>query len=67
MKAVIMAVCFGININYVVPNDDYGTVGTVKLAEEYIKDENFIIISGDLVTDFAFKQLFDFHKSHRVT
>ena len=53
---------FGIKISYVVPDDDYGTAGAVKLAQELIGDENFIIISGDLVTDFDFQKLFDFHK-----
>jgi mannose-1-phosphate guanylyltransferase/phosphomannomutase len=53
---------FGIKINYVVPDDDYGTAGAVKLAQELIGDENFIIISGDLVTDFDFKKIFDYHE-----
>ena len=53
---------FGIKITYVVPDGDYGTAGAVKLAQEHIGDDNFIIISGDLVTDFDFKKLFDFHK-----
>jgi mannose-1-phosphate guanylyltransferase/phosphomannomutase len=56
---------FGIKISYVVPDDDYGTAGAVKLAQELIGDENFIIISGDLVTDFDFKKLFDFHESKK--
>ncbi|WP_457743746.1 sugar phosphate nucleotidyltransferase [Sulfurimonas sp.] len=56
---------FGIKITYVVPDGDYGTAGAVKLAEEYIGDENFIIISGDLVTDFNFQKLFDFHKKKK--
>ncbi|WP_416768196.1 sugar phosphate nucleotidyltransferase [Sulfurimonas sp. ST-25] len=51
----------GINITYVLPDDDYGTAGAVKLAEEHIGDDNFIIISGDLVTDFDFKKIFDYH------
>ena len=53
---------FGIKITYVVPDDDYGTAGAVKLAQEYIGDDNFIIISGDLVTDFDFQKIFDYHK-----
>ncbi|WP_331774190.1 sugar phosphate nucleotidyltransferase [Sulfurospirillum sp. 1612] len=57
---------FGITINYITPNDDYGTAGAVKLAQELIGDENFIIISGDLVTDFNFQKLFDFHKKHKA-
>ncbi|MDY0233499.1 MAG: sugar phosphate nucleotidyltransferase, partial [Sulfurimonas sp.] len=56
---------FGIKITYVVPDGDYGTAGAVKLAQEYIGSDNFIIISGDLVTDFDFKKLFDFHKKKK--
>ena len=54
---------FGIKITYVVPDGDYGTAGAVKLAQEHIGDDNFIIISGDLVTDFDFQKLFDFHET----
>ncbi|RLA73197.1 MAG: mannose-1-phosphate guanyltransferase [Epsilonproteobacteria bacterium] len=56
---------FGIKITYVIPNDDYGTAGAVKLAQEHIGDENFIIISGDLVTDFDFQKIFDYHKTKK--
>jgi len=52
---------FGIEITYVIPDDDYGTAGAVKLAQEHIGDDNFIIISGDLVTDFDFQKIFDYH------
>ena len=54
---------FGIKITYVLPDDDYGTAGAVKLAQEHIGDDNFIIISGDLVTDFDFQKIFDYHKA----
>ena len=54
---------FGIKITYVLPDDDYGTAGAVKFAQEHIGDDNFIIISGDLVTDFNFQKIFDYHKS----
>ena len=56
---------FGIKITYVVPDDDYGTAGAVKLAQKYIGNDNFIIISGDLVTDFDFQKIFDYHKEKR--
>lgn len=56
---------FGIKITYVVPDGDYGTAGAVKLAQEHIGDDNFIIVSGDLVTDFDFKKLIDFHESKK--
>ena len=56
---------FGIKVTYIVPDDDFGTAGAVKLAQEAIGDDNFIIISGDLVTDFDFQKLFDFHASKK--
>ena len=56
---------FGMNITYVIPDDDYGTAGAVKLAQEQIGDDNFIIISGDLVTDFDFQKIFDYHKQKK--
>jgi mannose-1-phosphate guanylyltransferase / phosphomannomutase len=56
---------WGINITYVLPDDDYGTAGAVKKAQEQIGKENFIIISGDLVTDFDFQKIFDYHASKK--
>jgi mannose-1-phosphate guanylyltransferase/phosphomannomutase len=50
----------GIKINYVLPDDDYGTAGAVKKAQKYL-DEKFIVVSGDLVTDFDFKEIIGFH------
>ncbi len=53
---------FGIKIDYVLPNDDFGTAGAVKKAQDLIGDENFIIVSGDVVSDFDFEKIFSFHK-----
>ena len=53
----------GMKIEYITPDDDYGTAGAVKKAGELIGDENFVIISGDVVTDFDFEKMFDFHKA----
>jgi mannose-1-phosphate guanylyltransferase/phosphomannomutase len=51
----------GVNIEYVLPDDDYGTAGAVKKAEPFLND-TFMIVSGDLVTDFDFKKIIDFHE-----
>ena len=50
----------GIKIHYVVPDDDYGTAGAVKKAQMYL-DERFIIVSGDLISDFSFQEILGFH------
>jgi len=50
----------GIKIHYVLPDDDYGTAGAVKKAQKYL-DEKFIIVSGDLISDFSFQEILGFH------
>ncbi|MCX7738246.1 MAG: sugar phosphate nucleotidyltransferase [Hydrogenothermaceae bacterium] len=53
---------FGVNITYILPDDDYGTAGAVKKAQKHI-DERFIVVSGDLVTDFDFNEIIGFHNA----
>jgi len=52
---------FGVSITYVTPLDDFGTAGAVKSAAKHL-DERFIIISGDLLTDFDLSQALAFHE-----
>jgi len=52
---------FGVKIRYVVPDQDFGTAGAVKLSENYI-DDKFIVISGDVLTDFNLTDIKDFHE-----
>jgi len=52
---------FGVNINYVLPESDYGTAGAVKQGEKYL-DDDFIVVSGDLVTDFDINEVIGYHK-----
>lgn len=51
---------FGVKITYVTPLEDMGTAGAVKCAEKYL-DERFVIISGDLLTDFNLNKIISFH------
>lgn len=51
----------GVRINYVLPDDDYGTAGAVKKAQKYL-DERFIIVSGDLISDFKIQEIIGFHE-----
>ena len=51
---------YGIKIHYVLPDDDYGTAGAVGFAREHL-DTTFMIVSGDLVTDFDFDAIFEHH------
>ncbi len=53
---------WGVNITYVLPDDDYGTAGAVKCAQKHLRDDNFIVVSGDLVTDFDFGKIASAHR-----
>lgn len=51
---------FGVKMNYVKPDDDYGTAGAVRFAlEDY--DGKVLIISGDLITDFDLSEALKWH------
>jgi mannose-1-phosphate guanylyltransferase/phosphomannomutase len=42
-----------------------GTAGAVKCAEKFL-DERFLVISGDLLTDFNLKKIMDFHVNNKA-
>lgn len=56
---------FGVKITYVTPLEDMGTAGAVKAAEKYL-DERFLVISGDLLTDFNLRKVLDFHSDNKA-
>jgi len=56
---------FGVKITYVTPLQDMGTAGAVKAAEKYL-DQRFMVISGDLLTDFNLKKIVNFHHDSRA-
>lgn len=51
---------FGVRMTYVSAKEDLGTAGGVKNAQEQL-GERFLVISGDLLTDFDLTQLIRFH------
>jgi mannose-1-phosphate guanylyltransferase/phosphomannomutase len=53
----------GATINYSVETNPLGTAGSVKLAERFLsRDEPFLIISGDAITDIDLTKVIEFHK-----
>jgi len=52
----------GAKIEYVLPEEDFGTAGAVRAAKEFL-DTTFIIVSGDLVSDFDFEKIIHHHFS----
>jgi len=58
---------FGVNIEYIVGNEPFGTAGAVKRATKYI-DGPFLVVSGDTITEISIRKFMKFcsHKSGKV-
>ncbi len=56
---------FGVKMQYQDAKEDYGTAGSVKNTESLIGRSPFIIISGDVVTDFDLTKAIKFHKARK--
>ncbi len=52
---------YGLKIHYSFEDRPLGTAGSVKALENELT-ETFLVISGDVMTDFALTELIDFHK-----
>jgi mannose-1-phosphate guanylyltransferase/phosphomannomutase len=52
----------GVSMRYSVEQAPAGTAGSVKLAEDYLRDDTFLVISGDALTDFDLGEIVAFHK-----
>ncbi|HEY7677317.1 MAG TPA: mannose-1-phosphate guanyltransferase [Candidatus Methylomirabilis sp.] len=53
---------FGVEMTYLTATEDFGTAGAVKFAAPYLK-EPFLVISGDVLTDFDLTQAIAFHRA----
>lgn len=52
----------GVKLIYTVEDTPLGTAGSVKKAEEFLKDEAFMIVSGDSLTDIDVEKAVAYHK-----
>ncbi|WP_418791735.1 sugar phosphate nucleotidyltransferase [Phosphitispora sp. TUW77] len=52
---------FGVNMEYFIENTPLGTAGSVKNAQEFLKD-TFVVVSGDALTDFDLTEAIRFHR-----
>lgn len=55
---------FGVNISYLSAGEDWGTAGSVKGAADRL-NSTFLIISGDVLTDFDLKEAISFHRAQK--
>jgi mannose-1-phosphate guanylyltransferase/phosphomannomutase len=53
---------FGMHLQYATEEMPLGTAGSVKNAEDALRDEPFLVISGDALTDIDLTAMVRFHK-----
>ncbi|MBW7887584.1 MAG: NTP transferase domain-containing protein [Bacteroidetes bacterium] len=56
---------FGVSMQYRKSEADYGTAGSVRNASDFL-DERFIVISGDVLTDFDLTKAIEFHEDRKA-
>ncbi len=56
---------WGVNISYSVEDTPLGTAGSVKQAEDLLKDDAFLIISGDALTDIDLDKAIKYHRAKK--
>ena len=52
----------GIKIYYTNEKHPMGTAGAIKLAEDYLKDDNFFMLNGDVILNYSFSDMIKFHE-----
>ncbi len=55
----------GIKIQYTDEKEPLGTAGAVKLAEDYLQDDNFFMLNGDVILNFDFKEMIRVHQMNK--
>jgi mannose-1-phosphate guanylyltransferase/phosphomannomutase len=53
---------FGMSLQYATEEMPLGTAGSVRNAEDALRDEPFLVISGDALTDLDLTAMVEFHK-----
>jgi mannose-1-phosphate guanylyltransferase / phosphomannomutase len=53
---------FGMSLQYATEDMPLGTAGSVRNAEDALRDDTFLVISGDALTDMDLTELVRYHK-----
>jgi mannose-1-phosphate guanylyltransferase/phosphomannomutase len=53
---------WGMKISYILPDSDLGTAGCVRKAAEFLGQETFLVISGDVLTNINLTEAVKYHK-----
>lgn len=56
----------GVNFHYAVQETPLGTAGSILLARDFLKDDPFVVMSGDALTDVDLSAAIRFHKENKA-
>ncbi len=56
----------GVNLTYVVEDSPLGTAGAVKNVEKYVRDGDFLVLNGDILTDLDVGALVAWHRERQA-
>lgn len=58
---------FGVKVLYSIENEKMGTAGALKLAQEHIGNEAFVMMNGDELKDINIREMHNRHKNNNAT
>jgi mannose-1-phosphate guanylyltransferase len=58
---------YGVKLHYSLEETPLGTGGPVKLAQEYLCDEDFLVLNGDILSFINYRELMNTHISNEAT
>ena len=58
---------FGVEVTYSAEETLLGTAGGVKRMEHFFDDDTFVVVYGDVLTDFNLSKMIQFHREKKAT
>ena len=55
----------GMEVHYSWEEELMGTAGGLKRVEDFLSGDDFLVLNGDILTDYDLKGLMSFHRQHR--
>ncbi len=58
---------YGIKLHYSLEETPLGTGGPVKLAQKHLRDDDFLVLNGDILSFIDYRALMNKHKNNKST
>lgn len=58
---------YGVKLRYSLEETPLGTGGPVKLAQEYLRDDDFLVLNGDILSFIDYRKLINTHRNKNAT